>query len=124
MFNVSNLIICMALHKKLFTALIAGLSLSFCPASYAEGSSQPIGEKLNAAFGNSSLFNDLAFEFVDKSDASFSCKWWVMNASQQHAGDIMQINSTEKNFRSIAAAARQRYMVESIFPQMNEAFSR
>ena len=114
----------MALRKKLFTALAAGLSLSFCSVSYAEGSSQSIGEKLNAAFGNSVLFNDIAFEFVDKSDASFPCKWWVMKASQQHASDIQQIISTEKEFQSLVVAARQEYMVTSIFPSLNEACSR
>ena len=124
MLNVGNLIFCMALHKKLFTAFIAGLSLGFCPATYAEGSSQSIGERLSAAFGNSLLFNDIAFEFVDKSDASFSCKWWVMKASQQHAADIQQINSTEKNALPYVVAARQDYMVKSIFPSLNEACSR
>ena len=114
----------MVLREKLFTALAAGLSLSFCSVSYAEGSSQSIGEKLNAAFGNSVLFNDIAFEFVDKSDASFSCKWWVMKASQQHAADIQQINSTEKNALPYVVAARQDYMVKSIFPSLNEACSR
>jgi len=121
---IIKIIFFMALRKKMFTALLAGVSLSFCPVSYAEGSSQSIGEKLNAAFGNSVLFNDVAFEFVDKSDASFSCKWWVMKASQQHASDIMQINSTEKNVVSFVIAARQEYMVGSIFPSLNEACSR
>ena len=121
----------MALRKKLFTALLAGLSLSFCSVSYAEGSntpSQSIGDKLNAAFGNKNLFNDVAFEFVDKSDAGLSCKWWVMKASQQHAADIMQINSTEKEYGAdlvpVVIAARQKYMLESIFPSLNEACNR
>ena len=96
----------------------------FCPATYAEGSSQSIGERLSAAFGNSLLFNDIAFEFVDKSDASFSCKYWVMSASQQHASDVMHINSADKNYRPLQIAARQKNMVESVFPQMNEACSR
>ena len=47
-----------------------------------------------------------------------------MKASQQHAADIMQINSTEKNIVSFVVAARQKYMVDLIFPPLNEACSR
>lgn len=90
--------------------------------------SQAIEEKLNAAFGNQHLFNDAAFEFVDKSDAGFSCKWWVMKASQQHNSDINQINSTQKvpgiDMIALVVAARQKYMLESIFAPLNEACNR
>ena len=90
--------------------------------------SQAIQEKLNAAFGNKHLFNDAAFEFVDKSDASFSCKWWVMKASQQHNSDINQINSTKSvpgvDMIALVVAARQKYMLESIFAPLNEACNR
>ena len=121
----------MTLSKTLFITLIAGLSSISCSVAYAEGSSMPsqaIEEKLNAAFGNQHLFNDAAFEFVDKSDASFSCKWWVMKASQQHNSDIIQINSTQKvpgiDMIAMVVAARQKYMLESIFAPLNEACNR
>ena len=118
----------MALSKTLFITLIAGVSSISCSVAYAEGSSMPIGEKLNAAFGNQHLFNDIAFEFVDKSDASFSCKWWVMKASQQHNSDINQINSTKSvpgvDMIALVVAARQKYMLESIFAPLNEACNR
>lgn len=121
----------MALRKTLFIALIVGLSSISCSASYAEGSSMPsqaIGEKLNSAFGNQHLFNDIAFEFADKSDASFSCRWWVMKASQQHNSDVIQINSAQQEYGAeavpIVVAARQKYMIESMFPPLNEACNR
>ena len=121
----------MALCKTLFTSLIAGLGSIYCSVAYAEGSSMPsqsIGEKLTAAFGNQYLFNDIAFEFVDKSDASFSCRWWVMKASQQHNSDVIQINSAQQEYGAkavpIVVAARQKFMLESIFPPLNEACNR
>ena len=118
----------MALSKTLFITLIAGVSSISCSVAYAEGSSMPIGEKLNAAFGNQHLFNDIAFEFVDKSDASFSCRWWVMKASQQHNSDVIQINSAQQEYGAkavpIVVAARQKFMLESIFPPLNEACNR
>lgn len=90
--------------------------------------SQAIGEKLNSAFGNQHLFNDIAFEFADKSDASFSCRWWVMKASQQHNSDVIQINSAQQEYGAeavpIVVAARQKYMIESMFPPLNEACNR
>ena len=121
----------MTLSKTLFITLIAGLSSISCSVAYAEGSSMPsqaIGEKLNAAFGNQHLFNDIAFEFVDKSDASFSCRWWVMKASQQHNSDVIQINSAQQEYGAkavpIVVAARQKYMMESMFPPLSEACNR
>ena len=118
----------MALSKTLLITLIAGVSSISHSVAYAEGSSMPIGEKLNAAFGNQHLFNDIAFEFVDKSDASFSCRWWVMKASQQHNSDVIQINSAQQEYGAkavpIVVAARQKYMMESMFPPLSEACNR
>ena len=39
-------------------------------------SSQAIGEKLNAAFGNQNLFNKIAIEFVEKADENFPASGW------------------------------------------------
>ena len=69
----------MALRKILFATLIAGLSSMSCSVEYAEGSIMPslaVRGKLNAAFCNQHLFNDIAFESVDKSDASFLADGW------------------------------------------------
>ena len=129
----------MALRKKLLTALIAGVSLSYCPVSLAQESGRKVhavGEKLYSAFGNYDRFNEIALEFVDKSGASFSCKWWVMKASQQHSIDVMQINNAPKlykdndlavagialdDFVSEVVAARQKNMLEHVLPSLNKA---
>ena len=128
----------MALRKKLFTALIAGLSLSYCPVSHAEVSGiqiHAIGEKLYSAFGNFDHFNDIALDFVENSESSFSCKWWVMKASQQHSIDVMQINNAPKlykendlavtgvaldDFVSEFVAVRQKNMLEHVLPSLNK----
>ena len=66
----------MALSKTLLITLIAGVSSISHSVAYAEGSSMPIGEKLNAAFGNQHLFNKIAVEFVEKADENFLASGW------------------------------------------------
>ena len=131
--NMENYLYCDCIKEKfmspqkIFTALIVSLSSFQCPSSYAQVLSvqgSEITGKLNAAFGNNNLFNEIALEFVDNSNADFSCKWWVMKASQQHESDVNQINNSEKKYVSYVIAARQKYMMESIFPPLNRSCSR
>ena len=51
-----------------------------------------------------------------------------MKASQQHNSDVIQINSAQQEYGAkavpIVVAARQKYMMESMFPPLSEACNR
>jgi len=119
----------MASRKRVLTVLVAAMSTLCSPIAYAEGaniSRQPIGDKLYAAFGNDYLFSDIANEFVDNSSASFSCKWWVMQASARHSEDIFQLNTQGLSPQAapMVIAGLQQSMMEVIFKPLNYACNR
>ena len=89
--------------RRRFLASIATLGLmhitcTIPPATYAEDSnhqSQAITGKLNEAFGDKNRFTKVASDFVNQTDASFACKWWIMKAHHQHELDIYALNKTK-----------------------------
>ena len=78
-----------------------------------------------SAFGNEDLFNSIAYQFVNNSNASFSCKSWVMKASQQHVEDVYYLNTVfsgqSAQTRAGAINEFQGKMVNMLFPALNKA---
>ena len=112
------------LRKKQLLALIAGLNFICCPIAHAEGSG--IAEQLQSAFGNEDLFSSIADEFVNDSNASFSCKSWVMKARQQHSSDTWALNTIYTGklagpTRARAISQFQGQMVNFLLPSLNKA---
>ena len=101
--------------------LASAVALAPLPTKAQDATSKNIGEKLNSAFGNQDLFNSIAVEFVDKSNASFSCKWWVMKANHQHIFDFNALKTTPKEIHQHMIGQMQSNMVDVTFPAINKA---
>ena len=108
--------------RRLSIGLLASaIALAPLPTKAEDATSKNIVEKLNSAFGNQDLFDAIAVEFVDTSNASFSCKWWVMKANHQHIFDFNAIKNTPKEVIELMLGTMQSNMVDVTFPAINKA---
>ena len=101
--------------------LASAIALIPLPTKAQVATPKNIGEKLNSAFGNQDLFNSIAVDFVDNTDASFSCKWWVMKANHQHVFDFNALKTTPKEIHQHMIGRMQSNMVDVTFPAINKA---
>jgi len=116
---------CEAMNKaygRLTIGLLASaIALAPLPTKAQVATSENIAEKLSSAFGNQDLFDSIAVEFVDKANASFSCKWWVMKANHQHQLDFRSLQTTPQEVHQHIMGQMQGNMVEFTFPAINKA---
>ena len=108
--------------RRLSVGLLASaIVLAPLPTKAQDVTSQNIGEKLNSAFGNQDLFNSIAVEFVDNTNASFSCKWWVMKANHQHQLDFNTLKNNPPELHQHFIGQLQSNMLDFTFPAINRA---
>ena len=97
------------------------IAIAPLPTKAEDGTSKNIGGKLNSAFGDQDRFNSIATEFVDKSNASFSCKWWVMKANHQHQLDFKTLKVTSPELHQHFIGQMQSNMIDFTFPAIERA---
>ena len=108
--------------RCLSNGLLASIvTLAPLPSKAQDATPKNVGERLNSAFGNQDLFDSIAIEFVDKSNASFSCKWWVMKANHQHIFDFNALRATPKELHVHMIGQMQSNMVDVTFPAVKKA---
>ena len=108
--------------RCLSIGLLASIvTLAPLPSKAQDATSRNVGERLNSVFGNQDLFDSIAIEFVDKANASFSCKWWVMKANHQHIFDFNALRVTPKELHEHMIGQMQSNMVDVTFPAVKKA---
>ena len=99
--------------------LASAIAFAPLPAMAQVATPKDIAEKLYSAFGNQDLFDSIAIEFVDKANASFSCKWWVMRANHQHQLDFNTLKTTPQEVHQHFIGQLQSNMVDFTIPAIN-----